>query len=286
MEGGPVRAFSRKMPAFGDLLTVDQATRLVEYVRGLCQEKSWPRGELNLPRPQVTEKAFPENEAVVASTLTRNPGLAETEFVYEHRVGSRGQWEVILPFIVRQQLPGDWGRGLGDIKLAYKHVIAQSASDGAIFSLAGEMKLPTGKEDQGFGSGQTVAEAYAAFGKILPRDMFLHLQAGAERPITRSPAVAEAFWRGAFGKTYAQDRGFGRTWSPMVELLGARELTAGTRVEWDVVPQMQVSLSKRQHVLISAGYRFPVNDANQRQGAFMVYLLWDWFDGGFFSGWK
>jgi hypothetical protein len=116
--------------------------------------------------------------------------------------------------------------------------------------------------------------------------MFLHLQAGAERPITRSPAVTEAFWRGAFGKTYAQDRGFGRAWSPMVELLGSRALTAGVRVDWDVLPQMQVSLSKRQHVLINAGYRFPLNSAVQRQGAFLVYLLWDWFDGGFFSGWK
>jgi hypothetical protein len=286
MEGGPVRAFDRKMPAFGDLLTLDQATRVVNYVRSLCEDRSWPRGELNLPRPQATEKAFPENEAVVASTVTRGPGAVETEFIYERRLGARGQWEVIIPFVVQEQLPGDWGRGLGDVKLAYKHVIAQSENRGAIFSLAGELKLPTGKENRGLGSGQKVAEAYAAFGKILPRDMFLHLQAGAERPATRDPAVSEAFWRGAFGKTYAQNRGFGRAWSPMVELLGARELTGGTRVEWDLLPQMQVSLSKRQHVLISAGYRFPVNNANQRQGAFVVYLLWDWFDGGFFSGWE
>jgi mono/diheme cytochrome c family protein len=286
MEGGPVRAFDRKMPAFGDLFTRDQATRIVNHVRSLCADRSWPRGELNLPRPQVTEKAFPENEAVVASTITRGPGAVETEFIYEHRVGARGQWEVIIPFIVQEQVPGDWGRGLGDVKLAYKHVLAQSENKGAIFSLAGELKLPTGKENQGFGGGQTVIEGYAAFGKILPRDMFLHVQTGVERPVTRSPAVTEAFGRAAFGKTYAQDRGFGRAWSPMVEILGARELTAGTSVDWDVLPQMQVSLSKRQHILISAGYRFPLNKAEQRQGAFMVYLLWDWFDGGFFSGWK
>jgi hypothetical protein len=49
---------------------------------------------------------------------------------------------------------------------------------------------------------------------------------------------------------------------------------------------MQVTLSKRQHIALSAGYRFPLNDAGSRQGSFVFYLLWDWFDGGFFQGWR
>jgi hypothetical protein len=28
-----------------------------------------------------------------------------------------------------------------------------------------------------------------------------------------------------------------------------------------------------------------VNRRQDRGKTFMVYLLWDWFDGGFFSGW-
>src|SRR5262245_40953703 len=59
--GGPIRSFDRRMPAFGDLLTLDEITRTVDYVRSLCGDNAWPRGELNLPRPLVTEKAFPEN---------------------------------------------------------------------------------------------------------------------------------------------------------------------------------------------------------------------------------
>jgi hypothetical protein len=54
---------------------------------------------------------------------------------------------------------------------------------------------------------------------------------------------------------------------------------------WDVVPQMQVSLSTRQHVLLNGGVRVPVNQREQRGNTLMIYLLWDWFDGGFFSGW-
>ena len=59
--GGPARAFSQIMPAFKDLLTETQIDRVVEYLREFCAEDAWPRGDLNLPRPLVTEKAFPEN---------------------------------------------------------------------------------------------------------------------------------------------------------------------------------------------------------------------------------
>jgi hypothetical protein len=241
---------------------------------------------MNLPRPLYTEKAFPENEAVMAGDIRRGPGAVETEFIYERRIGSRAQYEVVVPIQLIRQTTGRWDRGLGDIKLAYKRVIVHSENTGSIFSLAGELKLPTGKETLGLGSGQTAAEAFAAYGQILPRDFFLQFQAGAERAITRLPANAEGFWRGTFGKSVAQDEGFGRTWSPMVELLGARELTSGATTEWDIVPQMQVTLSKRQHIALSAGYRFPLNDAGSRQGSFVFYLLWDWFDGGFFQGWR
>ena len=78
---------------------------------------------------------------------------------------------------------------------------------------------------------------------------------------------------------------FGRAWSPMVEVLGARELVSGERTQWDVVPQMQVSLSRRQHILVSLGVRVPVNDRSDRHHQVVGYLVWDWFDGGFLQGW-
>jgi hypothetical protein len=72
----------------------------------------------------------------------------------------------------------------------------------------------------------------------------------------------------------------------MIEVLGARELVKGIGPEWDVVPQMQVSLCGLQHVLLSVGMRIPVNERESRSSAFVTYLLWDWFDGGLFSNWK
>ena len=55
-------------------------------------------------------------------------------------------------------------------------------------------------------------------------------------------AGREAFWRVAIGKSFTEGR-FGRSWSPMVEWVAARDLEDGARVQWDVVPQLQVTLS-------------------------------------------
>jgi hypothetical protein len=52
-----------------------------------------------------------------------------------------------------------------------------------------------------------------------------------------------------------------------------------------VIPQMQVSLNTRQHVLLNFGVRLPVTDADLRSTRVLLYVLWDWFDGGFFDGW-
>ena len=50
-EGGPVRGFSEMMPAFRGALTTEQLGRVMSYIRTLCTDSDWPRGELNLPAP-------------------------------------------------------------------------------------------------------------------------------------------------------------------------------------------------------------------------------------------
>ena len=285
-DGGPARAFDRMMPAFGDALTKEDIVRVVQHVRGFCTERGWPRGDLNLPRPLVTEKAFPENEAVLTTSIRR--GLAGTfgnEFLYERRVGRRGQYEFIVPIDVVKSATGEWQSGLGDLAAAYKHVLYDSLPRGSILSAGGEIVLPTGKESDGLGGGTTVVEPFVTFSQILPWDGFAHLHSGVGVPVGNDDAHAESFWRVALGKTIVERRWY-RAWSPMVELVGSREIAAGARVFWDAVPQVQVSLSQRQHVLLNIGIRVPVNQHEGRRTTVMTYLLWDWFDGGFFGGWK
>jgi mono/diheme cytochrome c family protein len=284
--GGPVRAFDRRMPAFRDALSEEQIDSILAYIRGMCAEPAWPRGELNLPRPLRTEKAFPENEAVLTTTVdSTGAGRIGNELVYERRIGARNQLEVKVPIDLQDTDGAGWQRGLGDIAVGFKRAVAHSAARGSILSAGGEIVFPTGKENQGLGSGTTTFEPFLLYGQILPHDTFLHAHAGLELPADRDRASSEAFWRVAGGWTFAQDRGAGRAWSPMIELLGARDLESGAATRWDVVPQVQVTLNRRQHVMANVGVQLPVNDRSGRGTRLVVYLLWDWWDGGLFDGW-
>jgi hypothetical protein len=71
----------------------------------------------------------------------------------------------------------------------------------------------------------------------------------------------------------------------MLEVLGTRELVGGAETEWDVVPQFQVTLSARQHVVAAAGWRIPVSQRDSRVNELVFYLLWDWYDGRILEGW-
>lgn len=289
--GGPVRAFDRRMPAFGEALSADDLLAIIGHIRTFCADRAWPPGELNLPRALVTEKAFPENEAVLTTTVgTRGGDSISNEFLYEQRLGSRTQFEVVVPLNLQEQGSGDWDRGLGDIAVAVKRVLFHDLNRGAIASLSGEVIFPSGKEDLGLGNGVTRIEPFVTYGQVLPVDSFAQFQAGAKLSTDTDRAAHEAFWRLAAGRSFFESD-FGRAWSPMLELLGAREFgdssnSPDRQVEWDIVPQVQVSLSRRQHVLLNVGVRVPLNNRNTRGTQFITYLLWDWFDGGLFTGWR
>ncbi|HEX9723696.1 MAG TPA: c-type cytochrome [Vicinamibacteria bacterium] len=290
--GGPARGFGEMMPAFGDALSLEDMERTVDYLRTFCTSDAWPRGELNLPRPFVTEKAYPEDEAVLSTaTALDGTGSSIYELVYERRFGARNQLELVVPFGFQERAAsddgtaGEWTGGhLGDVAVAAKRAFYHNYENGTILSAAGELKLPTGDEDVGLGKGTAAFEPFVSFGQILPAGAFVHLQAGVELPFDGDAAEAEAFWRFAPGVSFVQGR-FGRTWSPMVELLGARELESGAETEWDLVPQMQVTLNQRQHVMVNVGVRVPLNGGGSRHEELLIYLLWDFFDGGFFEGW-
>lgn len=283
-EGGPVRALDRHMPAFGDALSPDDIRLAVSHVRTFCANPAWPQGDLNLPRAFFTEKAFPENEAVWTTTLTRGPEPSiENALIYERRLGARNQIELMAPIDARQDVSGEWSRGLGDVAIAFKRTFRASMRRGQIGAAGLEVVLPTGNASSGLGNGYTVFEPFAMWGQTLPRNSFVQVHAGIELPSV-STAPREAFVRSAIGTTVAGDRGFGRAWSPQVEVLWARP--GHDASEWDVVPQLQVTLSKLQHVMMAVGVRVPITQRDERRPQALAYLLWDWFDGGFFEMWR
>lgn len=285
-QGGPARGFDRMMPAFGEALSRREIDAALEHVRAFCENDDWPRGELNIPRALFTEKAYPEDEAVITTSLvTEGNNVLTHEFLYEQRFGTRNQMEISLP-VTRADLgaPRGWKTGAGDLGIGVKHVVHHSYEQGSIFSIGGEVVLATGDEASGFGNGTTVFEPYVAYGKLLPNDSFIQVQSFAEFP-SDSALEDELAVRAAFGRSFAADGGFGRTWTPIIEVLAARGLDGGADTSWDLVPQFQVTLNQRQHVMANAGFRIPANNRSDRETQFVFYVLWDWFDGGVLEGW-
>lgn len=282
-DGGPARGFSPLMPPWGTLFSGDELARAVEHLRTFCTDRRWPRGELNLPRPLVTGKAFPEDEIVVStSAATRGDGEVVNKFIYERRIGPLNQVEVSIPLASVEGAAG-WTTGVGDIALGYKRTLAHDLARGNIFSVSAEVALPIGSETRGLGNGFAIFEPFVTVGQLLPGDAFVQAQAGFEIPAA-GDENSEAFWRAAIGRSVRAGR-FGRTWSPMIEVLAARAMTSGATTQWDVVPQMQITVNARQHLRANGGIRIPVNDRGERSPTVIFYFLWDWFDGGLFDGW-
>ena len=280
-DGGPARGFSPLMAPWSGTFTEHELSLAVGHIRTLCTDQRWPRGELNLPRPLVTAKAFPEDEAVVSTSS--QSGSIVTNLIYERRFGPLNQFEVIVPIASDRRGGLARATGVGDIALEYKRTLAHSLARGNIVSVTGEVVLPTGNEARRLGGGTAVFEPFVTFGQVLPRNSFLQAQVGIGMPL-KSGHDNEVFWRVALGRTFEPHR-FGRLWTPMLELLAARPLGSGTAIEWDLLPGAQVTLNTRQHVRLAGGVRVPVTQTGERRSSVIVYLLWDWYEGGFFEGW-
>src|SRR5262249_43089197 len=151
-------------------------------------------------------------------------------------------------------------------------------------SIFGGVLPPTGSTRHGFGSGTTTFETSASIDQLFPTNTWIQFQAGASLPVHTDVAPQALFFYTAIGQTFSQDHGLGRLWSPMVEVLAARELQTGASTNWDLLPQLQVTVSPRQHVRIDVGVRTPVANTSGRHPQAVLYVLWDWGDGKLWDG--
>jgi len=283
--GGPARGFSEIMPAFGKLLAENEIDDLIAYLRTFCRNDHWARGELNLPRALVTEKAFPEDEEVISTAVNAHGAAGgTTNIIHEQRFGVHNQIEVDVPVQFQNQNQ-TWYGGVGDVTMGVKREMWSSLRTGSILSLFGGVILPTGNRTRGFGSGTTTFETFAAFDQLFPTNTFIQFQAGATLPRHTDIAPQTVYWRTALGQSIAANHGLGRLWSPMVEFVADRDLVTGAKTNWDVVPEMQVTLSRRQHIRANVGFSQPFANTTGRQNQVVFYVLWDWADGKLTKGW-
>jgi mono/diheme cytochrome c family protein len=285
VHGGPNRGFSQIMPAFGQALSSQDVDDVVAYLRQFCREPHWPRGELNLPRAIVTEKAYPEDEEVI-STAVNVEGAPEnqTHIIHEQRFGTKNQIEVDVP-IAFNDINHVWYGGTGDTTLAIKRVMFSNLNTGSILSMQGGFLLPSGNPRRDLGKGTTIFEPFAAFDQLFRTDTFIQLQLGADLPFHTSIAPQTIFFNSAIGQSFAADHGLGRLWSPMFEAVATHDFVNNARTDWDLIPELQVTISKRQHIRGNFGLRIPATNTEGRQKQVVFYLLWDWADGKLTQGW-
>ena len=291
-EGGPVRGFSEMMPAFRGALTPEQLQRVMDYIRTLCTDSDWPRGELNLPRPLVTGKAYLEDEWVVSAGFpVDGTGTGTAEFVYEKRFGPRSQWEVAIPYQWERGEHGGGRRGrLGEVEIGVKHAVFHSFESGSIVSVSGDLHFPASSAPEAAEPGEHTQPngasvgAFLHVGQLLGEASFLHGQTGARVPLHEGGQL-RAYGRIVLGRSFTSGP-WGRAWSPMVEVVASRALGSDdAEASADVVPQLQVALNTRQHVLANVGVLVPATAREDRHVRLVAYVLLDWFDGGFWEGW-
>jgi hypothetical protein len=281
------------MPAFGDILTDQQIDDVIAYVRSFCHNvHHYPAGELNLPRALITEKAFPEDELVLSTAADAgSPASWTSDVIHEETFAGLNQLEIDVPInyaVNPQNLPqnNNWNAGFGDITVGLKRTLFSSLPAGSILSAQVGFLLPTGNRNRGFGAGTTTFEPFLAYDQLLGERNFLQFQLGGDVTFDASKSPRSMFFRAAAGRSMAPDHGLGRLFSPMVEFVGTHDYTAGAGTDLDVVPQMQVTVSKRQHIRADAGISAPVTNTSDRKPQVLFYVLWDWAEGAFWKGWR
>ena len=287
-KGGPGVGLSAQMPAFEDSLNADQIAAFVSHIRTLCKETGWPSGNVNFPRPILTEKAFPENEFLIlpavahwdedpAPSITKGSLMA----LYERRIGKRTMIEIEVPMVGTNSLT-TWTSGIGDIALGVKHAVFATAGDPRqgspprIVSLGLEVVLPSGDRFKDHGSGTTIFEPFVSAGAML-RDWYLQTEIKVELPADRIRADRAFVYNAYVGRDTSAAP---NTWTLGVELNGevTFPLLELSRRDVALTPQVRKGLTGTGALAASLGVMLPLNNRESQGVRWVGYLLWEYLE--------
>ena len=270
-KGGPGVGLSPQMPAFEDSLTPQQITLFVSHMRGFCTETGWPPGNVNFPRPILTEKAFPENEVVLLPAISHYPedeapSITDGSFkvVYERRFGKQSMFELSVPLVSTNSL-GARTSGLGDMEVGVKHAAYFDGS--RIISVGLELALPTGDRFKDHGSGALMIEPYVSTGMMVGN---WYWQAELK------PEISTNTVREGHHVVYNTYIGRDTSLAPTTWTLGL-ELN-GEDGEVALTPQIRKGLTGTGALAASFGVMVPLNKREEQGMRWVGYLLWEYLE--------
>ena len=285
-EGGPIRGLDRHMPAFGDALSQEEIALAVGHVRTFCRQP-----DVAARRPEPAARVL-HREGVSRERV----GLGDDVHASRRALG-RERADLRTPARGEEpdrseradQFPAGW-RGSLEPRAGRSGLrvqadgLCQHADRRHRRRRHGSDPARPAKSSSGWGTVTPSSNRSRCGARSFRATRSFSCTAAWSFPSDSTKGSREGYLRTALGTTFAQHGGFGRAWSPQVEVLWARPQDRAS--EWDVVPQVQVTLSKLQHVMVAGGIRIPVSQRSERPRQGLVYLVWDWFDGGFFEFWK
>ena len=276
-EGGPAAGRSEQMPSFHGALTEQQINQVIAYVRTFCTE-DWPSGDLNFPRPLVTEKAYPENEIVLTWNFSRTPNKQrDTQFVwsFEKRIGSRGQIELNVPFSIRDPRDGATVGGIGDVETGAKYVLYDNPETLFILSGGLELGIPTGNFRRELGEGTTILSPFLATGKAWG-DFVGQGSLKFEYPFVTRRAPKAIFYNLALSYPIF-DLGRGTEAQGLLEFNGKSEwgTQSPKHFQFYLTPGLRKGLNLAGNWAIAIGVQVPVTRERETNYRVLGYLLYE-----------
>ena len=272
--GGPALGLSAVMPGQQGALSEEGIRNVVAYAKTLAPGSDrYPPGEMNFFLPVRTKKAFPEDEIVYKARITERDGdnVWRNVIEIEKRFGKRSMG-------VLEVIHEDDGTDseITKVEAGAKTVLHWNLEKRSILSGALIVAFPTDSDD----SEEIIP--YVAYGMKFSDKATLQSSARVIVPVddTDEGAVELA---GVVHYVWAERP---RAVFPALEFTATVPFDAEDEdtVQWTVVPQVRIGLTKGGHVALNLGVEFPLSDQpyNTR---YHLNLLWDFADGSFFKGW-
>lgn len=284
--GGAALGRSEVMPAFKETLSDNEIKVLVAYIKTLAGDHGYPSGDMNFILPIRTKKAFPEDEVVWKFRFQNNTGDTDRDQVrnvleIEKRFFKRLQLSLELSHTFDDAVDGNDGN-FDQVEPGIKYVVYENAPHQFITSVGALFAIKTEEHDA---SDEFIP--YIAAAKRLTDKMTFQGTA-------RADLLFDQFSDGSVelsGVVHWSPSPWARSLHPGLELVASFPIDRGDGsdrkdfAQVSLIPQAQIGLTKGGHVALNLGAELPLNDTDRYDYRGYIYLIWDFADGGFFSGW-